>query len=84
MLQEAQTTKDLDLAINFVLDQVLTLEQLMIAIIYHIEAVDQGKSEGLSKDVHELMNIIWKYKNRPSAEQDNIKIFTEYKQEFRD
>ena len=29
------------------------------------------------------MNIIKKYKNLPSSEQDNIKIFTEYKQEFR-
>ena len=40
LLQESRTTKDLDLSINYVLDQVLTLEQLMIAIIYHFEAVD--------------------------------------------
>ena len=29
------------------------------------------------------MNVIKKYKNRPPFEKDNIKVFTEYKQEFR-
>ena len=55
----------------------------MIAIIYHFEAVDQGKQEGFSKDVEDLMNVVKKYKNRPRAEQDNIKTFTEYKEEFK-
>ena len=76
---EAQTTKDLDLSLNFILDQVLTIEQLMISIIYHFEAVDQEKTEGWSADVDDLMKIVSKFKSLSRADQDNMKIFTEFK-----
>ena len=29
------------------------------------------------------MNVVKKYKDRPKADQDNIKTFTEYKEDFK-
>ena len=54
----------------------------MISIIYHFEAVDQGKTEGLSADVESLMSIVEKFKKRPAKEQSNVRIFYAYKDEF--
>ena len=63
---EIKTTADLDLSINFVLDQILTLDQLMVSIIYHFEAKARGDKDGLNENIETLMAIVRKYKYAPN------------------
>ena len=82
MLGDASTIKDLELAINFVLDQMLTIEQLMVNIILHFEAVVKNDKAGERIEVAMLMDVVKKFKSRPTDEQVDLEIYKKYKDEF--
>ena len=64
---EIKTSADLDLSLNFVLDQILTLDQLMVSIIHHFEAKAKGDKDGLNQNIETLMAIVRKFKNAPNV-----------------
>ena len=84
MLGDASTVKDLDLALNFVLDQMLTIEQLMINIILHFEAIVDREPKQEKVEVKMLVDVVKKFKSRPVSEQSDLEIYKIYKEEFQE
>ena len=84
MLGDASTIKDLELSINFVLDQMLTVEQLMVNIILHFESVVKNDKSGEKIEIKMLMDVVQKFKTRPAHEQADLDIYKKYKEEFAD